>query len=100
MVAKVEQEPLLGLLPAEHSIFAEPVAPLLGIRPSLVSIWISRTRGSEVVRFKLPAQWTSHEAGLLIHEIRGLAWQLDENNQPTNYAGITDLCEQFLKRNY
>lgn len=83
----------------DHQITTEPVPDKLTLRPGLVKITLVKTNieTGETVKFALPVQWTVLEAGELIHEIRGLVWQLsDEDNLPGDYEGIKELCNAYL----
>lgn len=94
---KPEHLPLLSLLPAQHAIFTEPVPEGLALRPGLVTIVITRTRGDEVLKRSLPIQWSPQEAGVLIHEIRGVSWQLDDDGWSIDYLEIHEIYKQFLR---
>lgn len=85
----------------EHQIFTESIPEKLALRPGagLVKICITKTDTDtgEVIKFLLPVQWEPREAADLIHEIRGLVWQLsDEDNLPGDYEGIKELCNAYV----
>lgn len=89
----------------QHNLFVEPITDdAILLRPGLVKIVVSRTNQltGEITKFSLPVQWESQEAGELIQLIRGLTWQLsDEDNLPLDYEGIRDLCHTYLfEKNY
>ncbi len=89
---------LLDLLPAQHELSIEPVPEAIALRPGLVKIIVSRLVSTgELTQFALPVQWEPTEAAELLHEIRGLVWQLsDEDGLPGDYEGIRDLCHKYL----
>lgn len=84
----------------QHNLSTEPILDdAIALRPGLVKIVVSKIclETGEVVKFPLPAQWTPEEAGELIYLIRGLSWQLsDDDNLPLDYEGIRDLCHAYL----
>lgn len=84
----------------QHEIFTEPILDdAIALRLRLVKIVVSRTAAltGEITKFALPVQWEPEEAGELIQMIRGLTWQLsDEDGLPGDYEGIRDLCHQYL----
>ena len=84
----------------QHEITTEPILDdAIALRPGLVKIFVSRTTAltGEITKFALPVQWESEEAGELIQLIRGLSWQLsDEDGLPADYEGIRDLCHEYL----
>lgn len=96
MTAK--QPSLFSFLPAEHTISAEPLSDREALRPGLVKILITKTQGDTITRFSVPVQWTPAEAAHLIHEIRGISWQLDEEGFPIDYEAIIEICEQFCNQ--
>jgi hypothetical protein len=94
------QSPLLAQLSAQHDLTLEPVPEPFALRPGLVKIVVSHTDSQgQTTRFALPVQWEPTEAAELLHEIRGLVWQLsDEDGLPGDYEGIRDLCHEYLYR--
>lgn len=83
----------------DHQIFTEPIPDKLVLRSGLVKIVITRTDADtgEVTKFALPVQWSPQEAGELIHQIRGLTWQLsDEDGLPGDYEGIKEVCNAYV----
>ncbi len=87
--------PLLSLLPVEHKMGVEALSDRHSLRPGLVKIVITKTQGNEVTKFYLPVQWTPHEAAYLLHEIRGVTWQLGDDGIPVNYLAVTEICKKF-----
>lgn len=81
-----------------HQIATEPIPDKLLLRPGLVKICIARIDDDtgEVVKFLLPVQWTPQEAADLIHEIRGLVWQIAEDGLPGDYEGIKEVCNAYV----
>jgi|GEM_PF-3115872 hypothetical protein len=81
-----------------HEITTEPVLPHLALRCGLVKIVLVRTNDEtgEVCKFALPVQWTQREAGELIHQIRGLTWQISGDGLPGDYEGIKEICNAYL----
>ena len=84
----------------QHEIITEPILDhAIALRPGLVKIVMSKIDAvtGEITKFALPVQWEESEASELIHQIRGLTWQLsDEDGLPLDYEGIRDLCHQYL----
>lgn len=82
----------------DHQIFTEPISEKLALRPGLVKICITRTNTNtgEVINFALPVQWTPSEAGDLIHQIRGLTWQIADDGLPGDYEGVKEVCHNYL----
>ena len=84
----------------EHNLSTEPILDdAIALRPGLVKIVVSRTNTEtgEITKFALPVQWEPKEAGELMQLIRGLQWQLsDEDGLPGDYEGIRDLCHEYL----
>lgn len=85
---------------SQHSLSIEPILDdAIALRPGLVKIVVSKIciETGEVTKFLLPVQWTQKEAGELIQLIRGLSWQLsDEDGLPLDYEGIRDICHEYL----
>ena len=84
----------------EHNSSTEPILnDAIALRPGLVKIVLSKicSETGEITKFALPVQWEPQEAADLIHQIRGLTWQLsDEDGLPGDYEGIRDLCHEYL----
>lgn len=84
----------------EHNLSTEPILnDAIALRPGLVKIVLSKicSETGEITKFALPVQWEPQEAADLIHQIRGLTWQLsDEDGLPGDYEGIRDLCHEYL----
>lgn len=84
----------------QHEITTEPILDhAIALRPGLVKIVVSKTDAvtGEITKFPLPVQWEESEASELIHQIRGLTWQLsDDDGLPLDYEGIRDVCHQYL----
>lgn len=97
MKLKETQTSLLDLLPAVHDIGIEHLPENLSLRPGLTKIVVTKTQGSEQIKFQLPVQWTPTEAAALIHEIRGTVWQLGEDGVPIHLEEIIEICEEFCK---
>lgn len=85
---------------SQDNLSTEPILDhAIALRPGLVKIVVSRTcaETGEITRFALPVQWEPQEAAELIHQIRGLSWQLsDEDDLPLDYEGIRDICHEYL----
>lgn len=81
-----------------HQIAIEPVPEKYALRPGLVKICIARTDADtgEVTNFALPVQWEPREAGELIHQIRGLTWQISDDGLPGDYEGIKEVCNAYV----
>lgn len=99
-VMSIEQIPLTDTPSDQHEISTEPILDhAIALRPGLVKIVVSKTcaETGEITKFSLPVQWEPQEAADLIHQIRGLTWQLsDEDGLPGDYEGIRDVCHQYL----
>lgn len=81
-----------------HEISVEPVPYRLSLRPDLFKIVIyARYANGRIERFPLPIQWTRRETVLLMSEIRGITWQLGENNRPLKEEAIADICKDFIR---
>ena len=84
----------------DHNLSIEPITDeAILLRPGLVKIVVSRVNQltGKITKFALPVQWEEREAGELIQLIRGLTWQLsDDDNLPRDYEGIKDLCHAYL----
>lgn len=84
----------------KHALSTEPILDhAIALRPGLVKIVVSKTcpETGEITKFALPVQWEPEEAGELMHMIRGLQWQLsDDDGLPLDYEGIRDVCHQYL----
>lgn len=82
----------------EQDIVLEPPPQSVMLRPGLVKIIITRTNPAtgEVVRFGLPVQWEEREAAELLLQIRGVSWQLGEDNKPIAFEEIIEICDQYL----
>lgn len=89
---------LFDTLPAQHEISLEPIPDAIALRPLLVKIVVFRTNPAtgEVTRFALPVQWEEREAAELIHQLRGVSWQLGEDGIPIDFESIIEICDQYL----
>lgn len=82
----------------QHEISVEPVPYRLSLRPDLFKIVIyARYTNGRVERFPLPIQWTRRETVMLMSDIRGVSWQLGDNNRPLNEEAIADICKNFIR---
>lgn len=90
----------IEFISVQHSLEIEPITDeSILLRPGLVKIVVFRTNSEtgEITKFALPVQWEPDEAGELMQLIRGLQWQLsDEDELPGDYEGIRDLCHEYL----
>jgi hypothetical protein len=94
----LKQPSLIDSLPAQYDLTTETIPYQVELRSGLVKMVVSKTNGTtgEITRFYLPGQWEPGEAAQLLHEIRGLSWQLGEEGVPVDFEEICDLCEEYL----
>ena len=93
----VTQLSVFSQLPATHEIAVTPIPEHLSLRVGLAWIVISKVQGDETTIFQLPVQWSRSEAAALIHEIRGVVWQLGDDGKPCHLDEIVGICEEFCK---
>jgi hypothetical protein len=90
----------IGVKPAVsaiHDIGVESVLFHLCLGSDRVWIVITRSIEQEKIRFQLPVQWTRSEAATLLHQIRGISWQLGEDGYPIHLKQIIGICEHFCQ---
>ncbi len=79
-------------VPEDYTLEIQPVPHRKAIEDG--RFWIV-VRGTDK-SFQIPVQWTAEEAAFLIHEIRGVSWQLNEEGVPRAYWQILKICEDFV----
>lgn len=87
----------------KHALSTEPILDnAITLRPGLVKIVVSKIDAvtGEVIKFPLPVQWTPEEAGELMHMIRGLQWQLSDEDGLPSITREFGMCATniYLKR--
>jgi hypothetical protein len=64
-----------------YDLVVEPVPQNISLGFNRVWIVSIRKVGDDVVaKYRIPVQWTQAEANLLIEILRGVGWQLKEDN--------------------
>jgi hypothetical protein len=82
----------------------EPVPDEIALGENRYHIISKRFLGDELAaRYQVPGQWTKQEVVILHQDIKGLLWQIPEDdfycNRPRANDEIHLVCQQFCRKN-